>query len=79
MASIHWDSMKIQLSEPLLLPDLVGFLRDHGCLAYVIEDAATIVATVPDLPDGEDARAIRRLTAQWRFAHPLVNVNVNED
>jgi hypothetical protein len=71
------DIVKIQLSEPSLLPELVAFLRDHGCLAYLIEESATVAVTMPDLTDLEEAGAIQGLADQWRFAYPLVTVTVS--
>jgi hypothetical protein len=72
------DTVKIQLSEPVYLPELVSFLRERGCLAYLIEDSATIAATVPDPAEHEDAPTIRGLAEQWRFAHPLVGVTITD-
>jgi hypothetical protein len=71
--------MHLQLSNKLLLPDLVAFLRAGGCLACLVDDVPAVFATVPDLVGLDETEAIRGLADQWRFAHPMVEVTVAAD
>ena len=70
--------MKLHPSDPSFLPDLLAFLREHGCIAYTREGAGEIVAMVPELPGGEETRVIRGLVQRWRSAHPTVEVDLTE-
>ena len=70
--------MRLHPSDPSSLPDLLGFLREHGCIAYPVEGTDEIAAMVPDVSSTEEARVIRGLVERWRCVSPLVAVEVSE-
>jgi hypothetical protein len=67
--------MNLYLSDPSLRPELLAFLRDHGCVAFA-GGSGEITALMPELSGSREARTINALTEQWRFAHPLVEVGI---
>jgi hypothetical protein len=67
--------MKIHLSEPGLVPDLVAFLREHGCVATA-EGAGEITVLAPDPAAVGGTRTVTVLAEQWRYAHPRVEFDV---
>lgn len=65
--------MRIRVSDQLLLPDLLRFLRDFGCIAYYA--AGTEVEAIRPRAFGEqEAREIEELLERWQANHPNVTV-----
>ena len=69
--------MKISPSDPSFVPDLLAFLREHGCLAYSAGEGE-ITAMVPELTSVEETRVLRGLVKRSRLVHPLVEVDIRE-
>jgi hypothetical protein len=70
--------VKIHLSDPVLLPDLLAYLRANGCLALHLEGAGVLVAEIPDLHGPDEDAAIVDLAVRWRCAHPWVAVGYSD-
>jgi hypothetical protein len=68
-------SVNVFMSEPGLAPDLVAYLLEHGCIAYT-RTTGEITALIPELGGPEEVNAISGLAARWRFAHPLVDLDI---
>lgn len=66
--------MRIRLSEPALLPDLLAFLRESGCIAYYVAGTEELEAVTPHLFGADERTAVGRLVERWREEHPSVEV-----
>lgn len=73
-----WD-VRIRVSQPALVPDLVEFLARALCTTQSVRGSVLEVA-LPSVPDG--ARARRDLDlylAAWRGLHPPVEASIIDD
>jgi hypothetical protein len=62
-------AVRIKLIDRELLPDLLRFLRAHGCIAYATEDPPVLEVLRPQArPDAEVAE-IRALIDRWSTEH----------
>lgn len=62
--------MLVQLSDPALVSDLVGFLRRAGCTAQA-DDEATIIVSVPEAAREDAAQLEFDLYLRvWAALHP---------
>lgn len=65
--------MKVEISDPSLADDLVGFLRRAHCQAERADGNGTLAVSLPDSPSEDLAR--RELEAYllaWQALHPGV-------
>jgi hypothetical protein len=60
--------MKIKLSNPALLGDLLTFLRKEGCVAYY--EGSGVEAVRPRSFGEREAEEIRAIVGRWRNEHP---------
>jgi hypothetical protein len=72
-------AVRIRLSEPALLPDLLAFLRASGCIAYYVPGTEEVEALTPHLFGAEERAEIGRLLARWRDGHPSTETLVLAD
>jgi hypothetical protein len=70
--------VRIHLSNDGLLPYLLAYLRDNGCVAELDEDEPAIDATAPELAAVDELRVIRGLTSLWLCGHPTVNADFSD-
>jgi hypothetical protein len=63
------------MSHAGLRPELIAFLRDHGCIAYG-GGAGEVTALIPELEGAAEVNAIAGLAEKWRFANPLVELEL---
>ncbi len=66
--------MLIRVSDRSLLPELLGFLRDSGCIAYYSARAEEIEAICPHVSGEREARKIKELLARWRVDYTAIGV-----
>lgn len=70
--------MRIRVSQPALVPDLVEFLGRAFCITESVRGAVLDVA-LPSAPDGVRARRELDLyLAAWRGLHPPVEATIIE-
>jgi hypothetical protein len=62
--------VRIRLSEPALLPDLLAFLRGRGCIAYYVSGTEELEAITPNLFGADEQAELGRLLARWSDEHP---------
>jgi hypothetical protein len=68
--------MKIKLSNPALLGDLVTFLRKEGCVAYY--EGSGVEAGRPRSFGAQEAQEIRAIVGRWRNEHPEALIELEE-
>jgi hypothetical protein len=62
-------SMRVRLTEPTLLADLVALFLRNGCVAHVEEDSCVVVHV--DARDAEEAwREVAFFVRAWHTQHP---------
>jgi hypothetical protein len=61
--------VRVELTDRELLPDLLRFLRAHGCIAYATEDPPVLEALRPQARPDAEAAEIRALIARWSAMH----------
>jgi hypothetical protein len=71
--------VRIRLSEPALLPDLLAFLRGSGCIAYFVPGTEEVEAMTPHLFGADEQAEIGRLLARWKSEHPSAEAVVLAD
>lgn len=70
--------MRVQISDPALLGDLLDFLRRAECVAEPTS-ADTLDVFIPRAPSAAQAgREVDLYLASWRARHPGVAANVLE-
>jgi hypothetical protein len=63
--------MEIRVTDPARLGELLSYLRERGCIAYVVGDQAdTIEALVPHLFGRPESAAIGELVTAWQAENP---------
>ncbi len=62
--------MRIRLRSPELLPDLLRFMRNEGCIAYYQSDAEVLQVLRPHAFGSAEAHEISSLLARWSVRHP---------
>ena len=63
-------TMRVRLTEPALLAELVALLLQNGCVAQAIGDDSCIVVHV-DAGDADEAwREVSFFVRAWRTQHP---------
>jgi hypothetical protein len=72
-------AVRIRLSEPVLLPDLLAFLRGSGCIAYYVPGTDEVEALAPHLFGAHEQAEIGRLLARWRSEQPSAEAVVLAD
>ena len=66
--------MKVRVSEPACLPELVGDLVEGGCVPATVDDETVEVAH-PLARDAKEARIeLAFFLRAWQSAHPHVEV-----
>ena len=65
--------MTIRLSDPMLLANLVAYLRSRGCIAYLVGEDVEAIAP-PAAPSRERAD-IQLLLDGWIDDHPDVELS----
>ena len=68
--------MKIKLSNPALLGDLLTFLRKEGCVAYY--EGSGVEAVRPRSFGEQEAEEIRAIVGRWRNEHPEALIELEE-
>jgi hypothetical protein len=68
--------MKIKLSHPALLGDLLTFLRKEGCVAYY--EGSGVEAVRPRSFGEREAEEIRAIVGRWRNEHPEALIELQD-
>jgi hypothetical protein len=69
--------VRIRVSDPVRLGELLSYLRARGCIAYVIgEQIDTIEALLPHLFGRHETDAVAELVAAWRAGTGEVEVEL---
>jgi hypothetical protein len=68
--------MKIKLSHPALLGDLLTFLRQEGCFAYY--EGSGVEAVRPRSFGEREAEEIRAIVGRWRNEHPEALIELED-
>jgi hypothetical protein len=68
--------MKIKLSDPTLLGDLLAFLRKEGCVAYY--EGSGVEAVRPHSFGEQEAEELRAIVGRWRNEHPETLIELEE-
>jgi hypothetical protein len=68
--------LKVTVTDPVLLPDLLAFVRGAGCFAYY--EGRGIEVVRPHLFGAEEARAVRTIVRRWWDEHPEAQVEMHE-
>jgi hypothetical protein len=69
--------MKVRLSDPGLVGDLLRFLRERGCIAYVVDDFQTIEVVRPHAVGAAEEAEVRSLVQEWQLANPGAAVQID--
>ena len=62
--------MRISLADLDRLPELLAYLRDHGCIAYVTGEHPVIEVLGPDGSNNDEPFEIRALVKAWLADNP---------
>jgi hypothetical protein len=68
--------MKIRLSDPALLGDLLAFLRTEGCVAYY--EGGGVEAVRPRSFGEREAEELRAIVGRWRNEHPEALIELED-
>ncbi|MGZ6580944.1 MAG: hypothetical protein ACXVFE_08130 [Gaiellaceae bacterium] len=68
--------MKLTLTDESLLPDLLAFLRNAGCVAYY--EGGGIEAVRPHSFGEQEATELRTISKRWWEEHPEVQIEMSE-
>jgi hypothetical protein len=68
--------MKIKLSHPALLGDLLTFVRAEGCVAYY--EGSGVEAVRPRSFGEREAEEIRAIVGRWRNEHPEALIELED-
>lgn len=63
--------LRIRVADLKHVTDLLGYLRDRGCIAYTSGDSV-VNALLPDVPWREEEARIREAVADWLDARPEI-------
>lgn len=63
--------IRIRVPDLQFVTDLLGYLRERGCIAYTAGDGVVNVL-LPDVPWREEEARIREAVADWVEARPDV-------
>ena len=74
--SLRSRGMKIKLADESLLPDLLAFLRDQGCVAYY--EGGGIEAVRPRSFGEQEATELRLAINRWRNEHPEAQIELSD-
>jgi len=68
--------VQILLTDLDRVPDLLGFLRGRGCIAYATGDVPVIEVLGPDGLNSDEPFEIRALVDAWLAANPTVRLRL---
>jgi hypothetical protein len=68
--------MRITLSDEMLLPDLLSFLRKEGCVAYY--EGGGIEAVRPHAFGAQELTELQAIAREWSGEHPETHVEMSE-
>jgi hypothetical protein len=68
--------MKIRLADELLLPDLLAFLRQEGCVAYY--EGGGVEAVRPHSFGELEATELHLVVNRWRNEHPEAQIELSD-
>jgi hypothetical protein len=68
--------MRIALADLGYLPDLLGYLRARGCIAYATGEQQVIEVLGPDGLNNDEPFEIRTLVAAWLADNPAATVRL---
>jgi anionic cell wall polymer biosynthesis LytR-Cps2A-Psr (LCP) family protein len=71
--------MLIRVSDESLLPELLSFPRDSGCIAYYSAGADEIEAIYPHVSGEREMHKIRNLLTSWRVDHPGIGMTARAE
>lgn len=66
--------MRISLADLSFVPDLLGYLRGRGCIAYATGEAQVIEVLGPDGVNNDEPFEIRALVDVWLADNPTATV-----
>jgi len=75
-AHLRLRSMRIKLADEHLLPDLLAFLRNEGCVAYY--EGGGIETVRPRSFGEQEATELRLLINRWRNEHPEAQIELSD-
>ena len=70
--------MRIDLTDREHVVDLLRFLRERGCIAYVLEGAEAIEVLRPHAFGKQEVSEVDELLACWLVAHPEADASLKE-
>jgi hypothetical protein len=68
--------MRILLADLDGVPDLLGYLRERGCIAYATGEDLVIEVLGPDGIHSNEPFEIRTLVDAWRADNPAVDLRL---
>ena len=68
--------MRVRLTDPVQVSDLLSFLRERGCIAYQVADLNTIEVLRPEAVGGREPGEIRALVRRWQALNPAAAVEL---
>jgi len=68
--------MKIKLADGSLLPDLLVFLREEGCVAYY--EGGGVEAVRPYSFGEREAAELHLAVNRWRNQHPEAQIELSD-
>jgi hypothetical protein len=68
--------MRISLADLDRVPDLLGYLRDRGCIAYVTGEQPVIEVLGPDGFNNDEPFEIRALVNGWLADNPTTTAHL---
>jgi hypothetical protein len=67
--------MRIRVTDPVGLSELLRYLRARGCIAYVVsEQLDTLEVLLPHVFGRQESETIAELVALWQAEHRDVRV-----
>jgi hypothetical protein len=70
--------MRIELDDPSRAPELLHFLRERGCIAYVLDDTTTIEVIEPESSSTHEMNRLDPILKTWRTRHPEIGFTLTE-
>ena len=71
--------MQITLDDPSRAPELLQFLRERGCIAYVLDDTTTIEVIEPESPSTHEINRLEPILKTWRAKHPEIGFTLIDE
>ena len=68
--------MKLTLTDESLLPDLLAFFRNAGCVAYY--ESGGIEAVRPHSFGEQEAKELRTIAKRWWEEHPEAQIEMSD-